>query len=379
MFMNKSLRYARRLIEFETTSHLSNRLICKYLEMKLAKHGFIVEKVPYVDAQGERKMNLVAKKGAGTGGLAYFGHVDTVPADFWTFPHCGPFSPTVHNDRLYGRGACDMKGSIACMLSAAQVFDWEQLKQPLYFVCTGDEEVGFHGARAVASDSEFYKEMVAHRTKGIIGEPTNLEVVHAHKGSLTLTAVSIGKEAHSSTREGLNANLAMIPFLNELRTLYELTESDPSWQNPEFDPPTLSINISVKDSATALNITAGKSTVTVYLRPMPNVNSDRLVQRLEKCAEQNGLQLTVRRSCQPFWKNPDSDFVRQSLKLLHRSSSKTVCYATDGGVFVDLPDKIVCGPGSIAQAHTADEWISLEQLQRGTEVYAKMIQHWCCE
>ncbi len=376
--MTKTLRYARRLIEFDSTSSKSNRLICKYLEMKLAKHGFVVEKVEYVDPAGERKVNLIAKKGAGFGGLAYFGHVDTVPATFWSFKPSGPFAPYIQNERLYGRGACDMKGSLACMLTAAQEFDWEQLKEPLYFVCTGDEEVGFHGARAVAAESDFYREMIENRTKAIIGEPTGLEIVHAHKGSLTITACAEGKEAHSSGRDGKNANIAMIPYLQELFQLYKLTETDTRWQNPDFDPPTLSLNIGIKDNSPALNITAGRSIATAYMRPMPKIDVMPLVKRLEELGEKLGLKIDVRRACEPFWKNPDSEFVTQALKLVHRQNAKTVCYATDGGVFENLPDKIVFGPGSIAQAHTADEWISLEQLTRGTELYAKMIQTWCC-
>ncbi|MEZ6093052.1 MAG: M20/M25/M40 family metallo-hydrolase [Pirellulaceae bacterium] len=377
--MRKVHRYARRLIEFDTTSHKSNRLACKYIEMKLAKHGFVVEKVDYLDKNRQRKINLIAKKGAGVGGLAYFGHIDTVPADFWTFERAGPFEPTVFNERLYGRGACDMKGSVACMMDASQQFDWDQLKQPFYFVITADEEIGFLGAKAVVKESEFYREMVENRTKAIIGEPTGLDVVHAHKGSLTLMAHSKGQEAHSSSRAGKNANLAMIPFLNELLAIHEVTEQDSNWHDNDFDPPTLSLNIGIRDSSTALNIKAGGSTATAYLRPMPGVNVEPILERLKSTADRLGIELTISRSCEPFWKNPNSEFVRQTLKLLHRQSSKTVCYATDAGVLVDLPDKIVLGPGNIAQAHTADEWISLEQLERGTEVYAKLIQHWCCQ
>ncbi|MEQ1906419.1 MAG: M20 family metallopeptidase [Pirellulaceae bacterium] len=377
--MKKTLRYASRLIEFDTVSHKSNGLISRYLEMKLAKHGFVVEKVNYTDARNVKKVCLVAKKGTGQGGLAYACHVDTVPADNWNFPKSGPFAPMVHNDRLYGRGSCDMKGSIACMLSAAQVFDWEQLKRPLYFICTADEEVGFHGARAVVAESEFYKEMVEHQTKCIIGEPTGLEVVHGHKGSYVITAVSIGKEAHSSSREGKNANLAMIPFLNQMLALYDLTERDAKWHDTNFDPPTLSMNIGIRDNATALNVKVGRSTATIYLRPMPNIDVEPILKRVQQIAEHQSLELTIRRACEPFWKNPSSEFVQQTLKLLHRSQSKTVSYATDAGVFVGLTNKIILGPGNIAQAHTSDEWISLDQLNRGAETYAKMIQLWCCE
>ena len=165
------------------------------------------------------------------------------------------------------------------MLVAAQQFSWDELKQPLYFVCTADEEVGFLGAKAVVEESKGYREMVSHGTKAIIGEPTSLEVIHAHKGSCQIIAKSIGKAAHSSTREGLNANLAMIPFLAEMKAIFELSEQDPIYKNSLFQPSTLSWNITVKDDAPAINITPGGSKCMVYLRPMPEVDHQPLLQR----------------------------------------------------------------------------------------------------
>jgi acetylornithine deacetylase len=157
-----------------------------------------------------------------------------------------------------------------------------------------------------------------------------------------------------------------------------MTESEQRWQNSEFDPPTLSMNIGIKDNSPAMNVTAARSTVTVYFRTMPNVDVSPIVRRLQDLADRQGLKLEVRHGCDPFWKNPNSDFVQRTLRLFHRQQPKTVCYATDGGIFANIADKIVFGPGSILQAHTGDEWISLEQLNRGTEAFAKMIETWCC-
>ncbi len=375
----KALRYAKRLIGFDSTSHLSNRLISKYLEMKLTKHGFVVEKVEYTDANGVVKTNLVAKKGGGYGGLAYFAHSDVVPAVNWFTEKFGPFEPAIARERLYGRGSCDMKGSIACMLTAAQGVAWDDLKQPLYFVVTADEEVGFHGARCVVEESKLYREMAEHATKAIIGEPTSLEVVHAHKGSVEIIAVARGKAGHSSSRAGVNANLAMIPFLAEMKAIHDLVETEPKWQNDIFDPPTLSWNISVKDNAPALNVTASKSTCHMYLRPMPGIDVKPLLSRVKDAALEHGVKLKINKWGKGMFMSPGSEFVMESLKLAHRPKSKTVSYGTDGGVFTEIADKIVFGPGSIEQAHTNNEWIALEQLSQGTEMYAKMIRHWCCQ
>jgi acetylornithine deacetylase len=375
----KALRYAKRLVGFDSTSHLSNQLISKYLEMKLAKHGFVVEKLDYRDHRRVRKVNLVAKKGGGHGGLAYFAHSDVVPANRWFTKKFGPFEPAIARQRLYGRGSCDMKGSIACMLTAAQTVAWDDLKHPLYFVVTADEEVGFLGAKCVVEESKFYREMVSHGTRAIIGEPTALEIVHAHKGSCELVATAYGRAAHSSTREGVNANLAMIPFLAEMKNIYEETETDPTLQNNLFDPPTLCWNICVKDNSPAINVTASESVCRVYFRPMPGIDPQGLIERVHQAAVQHGITLKINEWSTPFLVDPESEFVRQSLKLIHRPKPKTVSFATDGGVFTELSEKIVFGPGNIAQAHTHDEWISIEQLTQGTEMYAKMIRHWCCK
>jgi acetylornithine deacetylase len=375
----KALRYAKRLIEFNSTSHLSNAAISKYIEMKLTKHGFIVEKTGYLDGKGVRKINIVAKKGGGYGGLAWFGHSDVVPAKRWFSKKFGPFEPAVARERLYGRGSCDMKGSIACILEAAQNFSWEDFQQPLYIVVTADEEIGFDGARVVAADSKYYREMVQHQTKAIIGEPTMMDIVHAHKGCYEFTATASGVAAHSSSRDGINANLKLIPFLSELSNIAHRAETEPGLQNHQFDPPTLSFNISIEGDRSALNVTSSKAKCHVNFRPMPNVDHHQLIQQVQHLANACDLQLELHPYGDPFWADPDSNFVKQSLQLVHKKASRTVAYGTDGGVFSELKDKIVCGPGSIAQAHTKNEWISLEQLHQGTDVYSKMIRHWCCD
>lgn len=178
-----ALSLAQRLIAFPSVSRTSNREVTSCVEQLLVERNFEVERLDYLDDQGVPKSCVVGKKGAGTGGVAYFSHTDVVPADPWFTTEHGPFEPTVKEGRLYGRGSCDMKGSIACMLAAAGDVSAEQLKRPVYIVCTADEEIGFAGARLVASQSRLYAEMVAGDAQGIIGEPTGLQVVHAHKGT----------------------------------------------------------------------------------------------------------------------------------------------------------------------------------------------------
>ena len=163
-----------------------------------------------------------------------------------------------------------------------------------------------------------------------------------------------------------------------MKQIHDETISNADWQNLEFDPPTLSWNISINDYTRAVNITAPQSVCTIYFRPVPGCDFQPLLRRVETAAQKNGLELEIRNSSEPLYINPDSEFVRQMLELAGKSTPRPVCYGTDGGVLTELRKRVVFGPGDIAQAHTNDEWISLDQLRRGTELFAKLMHHWCC-
>jgi len=373
----KALRYASRLIEFESSSYLSNKRVAKYLEQKLVKHGILVERLAYDDPVGIRKHCLVAKKGSGTGGMAWFGHMDTVPAPRWNAAGNGPFEPLVTEGRLYGRGSCDMKGPIACFLAAANSIPDNSLNSPLYIVLTADEETGFAGARCVVEESRYFREIVSQSVVGVIGEPTMLQVVHSHKGSIMLTVRSHGVAAHSSTKAGSSSNWSMISFLTVLNEIRQQAESDPAWQNRLFDPPGLSINVCLSDNSPAINVTSSESICQIYLRSMPGMNMEPLLERIRSAADQSGLEFEIPRMAPPMFTEPNSQFVMSALQLCGQSQAGTVAYGTDGAVMGEMADLIVCGPGSIEQAHTVNEWISLDQMHQGTVLYRKMIERWC--
>ncbi len=373
-----ALDYAKELVSFNSVSNLSNVEVTNAVEVILKRMGFEVERIEYDDKFGVRKANVIAKKGTGTGGLAYFGHTDVVPADTWVFKEHGAFEPTVKDGRLYGRGSCDMKGSVSCILAAAEQVDAADLKQPIYVTCTADEEIGYGGATYVADDSVLFKEMVEHDSRGIIGEPTMLDIVHAHKGVVGFRAVSHGRAAHSSTGEGVNANMAMIPFLAELKAIHDETVSDPKWHDERFTPPTQTWNIGINDHTRAVNITPPESVATVYFRPMPGQDADALIDRARRKAEECGIDFEVVVRGNPLSTDPDSPFVQECLEVAGQAASRTVPYGTDGGKLSTLRNMVVCGPGDIAQAHTHDEWIALDQLDKGTDLYTRMIRRWCC-
>ena len=133
--------------------------------------------------------------------------------------------------------------------------------------------------------------MVDTEARGVIGEPTLLEVVHAHKGMGGFTATSHGVAAHSSTSEGKNANLAMIPFLAEMKRIHDECESDPAWRDDGFDPPTIGWNILISDGGPAFNVKAPRSVCRVSFRPMPGQDWSRLIDRARQAAARHGLEL----------------------------------------------------------------------------------------
>jgi len=374
-----ALDFACRLVSFDSVSRKSNVAVSDFAAASLENLGFKIERLEYDDENGVRKACVIGKKGVGTGGLAYFGHTDVVPADPWFSNEHGPFQPKVVGERLYGRGSCDMKGSIACMWAAAAQFSVEKLQKPIYVTCTSDEEIGYGGAREVAARSQLYREMVAGNTHGIVGEPTRLEVVYAHKGTFGFTVISHGRAAHSSTDKGVNANLAMIPFLAEMKAIHDELARDPAWQNQEFDPPGVSWNIGINDHTAAINITPPQSVCTIYFRPMPGQDGDILVDRARAVADRLGLEFKRGHSGRALYVDPQSAFVQSVLKLAGKAAPRTVPYGTDGVMFGELKNILVLGPGDIAQAHTHDEWIDLAQLELGTALYSRLIENFCCQ
>ena len=325
-----ALQYTQELVKFPTVSNVSNASICDYLEDILKRLGFTTERIEYTDSAGVNKVNIIGKKGSGSGGMAYFAHTDVVPADPWFSSEHGPFEPTVRGAKLYGRESCDMRGSIASMLAATEQAAGTELREPLYIALTADEEIGYRGAEQVARRSKFFQEIVQGESNGIIGEPTMLNVVHAHKGTYGFKATSHGKAAHSSTNEGINANLTMIPFLSEMKRIHDETLEDPAWQHPAFDPSRISWNIGINDHTKVLNMTAAQSICTVYFRPAPGHDAEALIERSRKAAAQCGIDFEVLWAGQPLYMDPESDFVREVLALSGNEKAQTVSYGTDG-------------------------------------------------
>ena len=398
------LSIARPLIARASVSRDPNAAAADFCANFLREHGFAVERTTYRDRAGVEKVNLLARLGPDPAsrpagerpGFVWLGHTDVVPADRWDGPGAdgrpgGPFKPILQDDKLYGRGACDMKGPIACALAAAARLarsvrqGGEPLIAPLWIGLTADEEVGFEGAQEMVARSSSYPALREANPPGIIGEPTGLVAVHAHKGSHLLTATARGAAGHSSTDEGVNANRKLIPFLVDLLPLIERTETDPALQNPAFDPPGLSWNLTLSDGGTVLNVVPAAARATIYSRPVPGVDDGPPVAAFLALARRHGLETTDDRHAGPFRSDPHAPFAVAVRALLDQSEPRAVCYGTDAGVFAGPADRggggltnlLVLGPGDIAQAHTAAEFIALDQLRRGCDLYERLFRTYC--
>lgn len=369
---------AQELIRCGSDTSRSNTECSALLQTMLAARGFEVLWHEYRDLQATPKVTLSACRTGSAGatpGIAFFSHSDVVSSDGWRTPNgCGPLDAHVKQGRLWGRGACDMKGPIACLLSAIDSITPGDQRSDIHVFVTGDEECGMIGADLLVKQCPMYRRVVDSGSVGVITEPTQLGVVSRHKGGCRFRVTSHGVAAHSSTDDGLNANWQLIPWLNLLNHFQRRTQSDASLQNEGFDPPTLSLNVILKNQPSEFNITVSRSQCEVFLRVMPDTQWQSLVDEMMTAAREMELEVSSLTVLPPLATSSDSRLVVEALKIVNQESPQSVGYATDACRYTDLPDLIVLGPGSIDQAHRCDEWISLEQLRMGATIYSQLIQ-----
>ena len=360
----------KKLVSIPSPSQQSNQAIADYLGNLLNDLGFSIETLSYLDGE-HRKVSLIARKGSGTGGLGIFSHSDTVPGDAngWE-----PFIPLEQDGRVIGRGAADMKGAVAASIVAAGAYSADQLRHPVTVVITADEEIGYGGAKQVIAES---KSLADHwPTYGIIGEPTRMIPVYAHKGGVRFKVTAHGVAAHTSTDRGISANFLIAPFLAEMAELNKLVKSEPRFQNSEFDPPTNGFNLVMSDGDTAANVTAAQTVCTVGFRPMPNDSREEVVERILSAVKKHNLEVDWYVH-EPFYVDRDSPLIQAALVATGLPQAQTVPFGTEAAVFKDHMQLVILGPGDIAQAHTKGEWIAVGQLDRAVTIYRTLIDRFC--
>lgn len=369
-----------RLVAFDTTSRDSNLALIEHVEMMLADLGVASHRV--MNGEGS-KANLYATLGPSVpGGVVLSGHTDVVPVDgqAWT---SDPFVLTRRGDRLYGRGTCDMKGFIALALAAAPDILASRPTRPVHLALSYDEEVGCLGAPSLI---HALVRNLPPPIAVIVGEPTDMAVVGGHKGIASWTVTVTGHEAHSSlTHLGISANMVAVRLMQALADLADQLARDADPQSP-FVPRHATLTIGLMHGGTAVNILARECSFTFDLRVPPGQSPDAIVAPFLALAAREDAAMkmqfpatgvaVVRRSSTPaFAVEPDSAADRFARSLTgDNAPSRVVSYAAEAGQFQAAGfSTIICGPGSIEQAHQPDEYLEIDQMLRGAGFMQRMI------
>jgi len=367
-----------RLVAFDTTSHKSNLPLVRFVEDYLRRHGVESTLVPTADGQ---KASLFATIGpAGIGGIALSGHTDVVPVEGQTWSS-DPFTLVERDGRLYGRGTCDMKGYLACVLAMVAELTARKLTTPLHIAFSYDEEVGCTGVRPMVR--ELGKSLPLPRMV-LVGEPTSMAVVDAHKGPMRWVVRLTGKAAHSSMPHlGVNTVIYAGHLLGELAQMEaELKEMDP---NPRFDPPYTTLQATQIAGGNASNIVPAACWFGWEIRRLPGFDGRALDARFRRFAEERcvapmrqaapdaGVSIEIVNEVPPFQADAASGIVPLTLKLAKQNETFAVCYATEASLFqAGGAPAVVCGPGDIAQAHTPDEYLEVTELERCLAFLARL-------
>ncbi len=369
------------LIGFDTVSRNSNLQLIDWVEGYLGALGAVCARVVNDDG---KKANFYASLGPMVpGGLVLSGHTDVVPVDGqnWT---SDPFSLTQKDERYYGRGTCDMKGFIACALTAASDFARADLARPVHFAFSYDEEVGCLGAPSLI---EAIARNLPKPAAVLVGEPTDMRVVGAHKGQNSYRVCVYGKEAHSSLpHKGASAVMAAGLLMAELDGIAKDLQRSADPHNP-FDPPYGTLTIGLVRGGTAVNIIARECTFHWDLRPLPSddcaaieARFTRKVHEIEaqmrKTAPDARIEFERMTSAPPLAADLQSAAEHIARLLTGDNQSRTVSYTTEAGHFqrAGFP-AVVCGPGSIEQAHKPDEYVEISQLNLCLKTLRKLPQH----
>lgn len=318
-------------------------------------------------------------------GLVLSGHTDVVPIDGqdWTSE---PFTATIRGDKLYGRGACDMKGFIACALTllpqAVQLSNSGKLRRPLHLALSFDEEVGCLGAPLILAD---LKARGITPDYCIVGEPTNMAMVVAHKGIAVYRCRVHGKSAHSSlTMQGVNAISYASRLIGYVDTLAEeISGRDDN--DVLFDVPYSTLSVGTIRGGTATNIVPNLCEFTFDYRNLPHMTQDdilvpiqakvaELSAQMQARAPETGIELVQEESVPAMTDNDSAELQTLIAALTGDDERHKVAYATEGGQFTNagIPT-IICGPGSIEQAHKADEYVALSEIERCDEFLQKLL------
>ena len=354
------------LIGFPTVSRDSNLDLIEFVRIYLAARGISSEL--FVDASG-RKANLFATVGPkDRGGIMLSGHTDVVPVDGQNWSS-DPFRMIERNGALYGRGTADMKGFIAAALAAADRASRRQLRSPLHLALSYDEEIGCVGVRSMIDAMVHWN---VRPRLCIVGEPTMLRPAVGHKGKTALHACCTGHAVHSALApHGVNAIYLATELIQRVRALqHQIERSGP--RDADFDVPYTTLHVGVIRGGIALNIVPDHCELELEIRNMPDEPPQTLVEAIRAEAAQvasvprSGIELTIINDYPALATPGDSEVVALVSGATGERQRIKVGFGSEAGLFSGQLGiaSVVCGPGSINDAHRADEFVSIDQLAR---------------
>ena len=359
------------LIGFPTVSADSNLELIRYIHAYLEGAGADVD--IHTDKSGT-KANLFATLGPHVdGGIMLSGHTDVVPVDDQDWS-TDPFVLHERDGRLYGRGACDMKGFIACVLATVPAFAEAKLARPVHFAFTYDEEVGCLGARALA---DVIRDAAIRPSLAIVGEPTFMRIIEGHKGCYEYSVRFNGVEGHSAMPElGVNAVDYAVQYVAKLMALRDALHRRAP-EGSRFDPPWTTLQVGRFCGGTARNVIAGHCDVDWEMRPVRKADAafvkseiKTFVDNVLRPAMQEASPLadivtTTIGEVDGLEPMPENQALRLVAELTGQAVADVVPFGTEAGVYQELGmSAVVCGPGSIDQAHKPDEFVAREQLEQ---------------
>jgi len=370
----EALKILSDLIKFQTVSGTSNLALIEYCEKRLSKVGASSFRTSDDVKKRFNLFSTVSGKGkVNGGGIILSGHTDVVPASAkeWS---SDPFVSKEKNNKVYGRGTCDMKGFIACSLALAPYFASQNLKKPIHFSFTYDEETACQGAPVMIKE---LKKRNLNCSVCIVGEPTNMKAVQAHKGCYEYSTYFTGLAGHGSAPDkGVNAVEYATRFINKLLELRgELKKREP--KNSVFTPPYTTLGIGRIKGGLARNVIADQCVVDWELRPvvpedgvyinkiMDTYVKDVLLPEMRKVYPKADIKKEIIGEIIGFNKEENSEAINLVCNLTGDNSREVVSFGTEAGLFQEIGiSTVVCGPGSVEQAHTIDEFVSYEQLKK---------------
>lgn len=364
-----SLELLERLVAFNTTSRLSNLELIDFVYERLKAAGL----KPYVDYNADQtKANLYAVIGPETGGgIALSGHSDVVAVEGQDWLR-DPWTLTREGSVLYGRGTTDMKGFLAVVLAALPRMLDAPLREPIHLCISHDEEIGCVGVRSLL---EYLARQPIRPGSCIVGEPTNMDVVTAHKGKLGMRCEVKGRACHSALApQGVNAVHAAARVIGFLMDMARAKREQGPYDY-DFDVPHSTIHTGVIHGGSMLNIVPAECRFELEVRNLPQEDPLAMLEEVKRFArEQVAPELRTDRHDVEFdWQelshvvglnsDEDEDIVQLARRLTRNDRVRKVGFGTEAGGFSRTGiQSVVCGPGSISQAHTPDEYINIGQL-----------------